>query len=98
MRVELLDQVGSLAEDPDLVLSLDELLDRLGQDDAAWRELAHLHLFGGVSVEEAGEAVGLSPSGGLPELEVCPGLAPRGPGKIIAGIRETLFPPGDGAL
>ena len=59
-RLELLDQVGSLAEDPDLVLSLDELLIRLGRDDAASARVAHLHLFGGVSVEEAGQTLGLS--------------------------------------
>src|SRR5271157_3418968 len=34
-RLELLDQLGSLAEDPDLVLSLDDLLTRLGEEDAA---------------------------------------------------------------
>ncbi len=59
-RLELLDQVGSLAEDPDLVLSLDELLTRLGEEDAAAAQVAQLHLFGGLSVEEAGEALGLS--------------------------------------
>ena len=57
VRLELLDRAGSLAEDPDLVLSLDELLTRLGAEDAAAAQLAHLHLFGGLSVEEAGEAV-----------------------------------------
>jgi RNA polymerase sigma factor (TIGR02999 family) len=60
VRLELLDQVGSLAEDSELVLSLDELLTRLGQEDAASARVAHLHLFGGLSVEEAGEALGLS--------------------------------------
>jgi RNA polymerase sigma factor (TIGR02999 family) len=59
-RVELLDQAGSLAEDPDLVLSLDDLLTRLGREDAAAARVAHLHLFGGLSVDEAGEASGLS--------------------------------------
>ena len=59
-RLELLDQVGSLAEDSDLVLSLDELLTRLGEEDAAAAQLAQLHLFGGLSVEEAGVALGLS--------------------------------------
>ena len=58
-RLELLDQVGSLAEDSDLVLSLDELLTRLGEEDAA-AQVAQLHLFGGLSVEEAGVALGLS--------------------------------------
>jgi RNA polymerase sigma factor (TIGR02999 family) len=59
-RLELLDQVGSLAEDSDLVLSLDELLTRLGEEDAAAAKVAQLHLFGGLSVEEAGAALGLS--------------------------------------
>ena len=60
VRLELLDQLGSLAEDPGLVLSLDELLSRLGEEDATSARVAHLHLFGGLSVEEAGEASGLS--------------------------------------
>jgi len=59
-RLELLDQVGSLAEDSDLVLSLDELLTRLGEEDAAAAQVAQLHLFGGLPVEEAGAALGLS--------------------------------------
>ena len=58
--LELLDRADSLAEDPDLVLSLDELLTRLGEEDATAARVAHLHLFGGLSVEEAGAAVGLS--------------------------------------
>jgi RNA polymerase sigma factor (TIGR02999 family) len=60
VRLELLDQSGSIAEDPDLILSLDELLTRLGEEDVAAAHVAHLHLFGGLSVEEAGEAVGVS--------------------------------------
>ena len=59
-RLDLLDQVGSLAEDPDLVLSLDELLMRLGEEDAGAAQVAQLHLFGGLPVEEAGAALGLS--------------------------------------
>jgi RNA polymerase sigma factor (TIGR02999 family) len=60
VRLELLDQLGSLVEDPDLVLSLDELLSRLGEEDTVSAQVAHLHLFGGLAVEEAGEALGLS--------------------------------------
>jgi RNA polymerase sigma factor (TIGR02999 family) len=60
VRLELLDQAGSVDEDPDLVLSVDELLTRLaGEDDDAAR-VAQLHLFCGVSVEEAGGALGMS--------------------------------------
>jgi RNA polymerase sigma factor (TIGR02999 family) len=60
VRLELLDRLGSLAEDPALVLSLDELLTRFGEEDAAAAQVAHLRLFGGLSVEEAGEALGVS--------------------------------------
>src|SRR3954451_3585226 len=35
VRVELIDQLGSFAEDPNLVLALDELLTRLEAEDAA---------------------------------------------------------------
>jgi RNA polymerase sigma factor (TIGR02999 family) len=60
VRLELLDQNGFLAEDPDLVLSLDELLTRLGEEDETAARVAHLRLFGGLSVEDVGEALGLS--------------------------------------
>jgi RNA polymerase sigma factor (TIGR02999 family) len=60
VRVELLDVADSLAEDPDLLLSLDELLSHLAAEDEVSARLANLHLFGGLSVEEAGQALGLS--------------------------------------
>jgi len=60
VRLDLLDQPNSLAEDPDLLLSLDDLLSRLKAEDAAAAEIAHLHLFGGLSVEEAGDVLGRS--------------------------------------
>ena len=59
-RLELLDQIGSLAEDPNLVLSLDELLTRFGEEDAVAARVAQLHLFAGLSFEETGEALGIS--------------------------------------
>ncbi len=60
VRLELLDQAGSLAEDPDLLLSLDELLARLRSEDADAAGIGALHLLGGLSVEEAGDVLGLS--------------------------------------
>ncbi len=60
VRLGLLDQAAALAEDLDLVLSLDELLARLAGEDAVAARIAHLHLFGGLTVEEAGDAVGVS--------------------------------------
>src|SRR5439155_7838657 len=59
VRIDLLDQVGSLAEDLDLVLSLNDALTRLASEDPLAARVAHLHLFGGLSVEEAGEASGV---------------------------------------
>ena len=44
----------------DELCKLDELLTRLGEEDAVAARVAHLHLFGGLSVEEAGEVLGLS--------------------------------------
>src|SRR5712692_7964393 len=35
VRLELLDRIGSLPEDPDLVMSVDDLLGRLAAEDAA---------------------------------------------------------------
>jgi len=60
VRLELIDRAGSLPEDPHLVLSVDALLNRLEGEDSAAAQVAHLHLFGGLSVEEAGEALGVS--------------------------------------
>ncbi len=60
VRLALLDQAGAMSEDPDLVLSLDDLLTRLGAEDAVAAQIAHLHLFGGLSIEEAGEALQVS--------------------------------------
>src|SRR5207302_207636 len=60
LRLELLDHADALAEDPDLLLSLDELLTGLEAEDPRAARLAHLHLFGGLPVEEAGDVLGLS--------------------------------------
>ena len=60
VRLELLDQTSLLADDPDLVLSLDDVLTRLTEEDDKAARVAHLHLFGGLSVEEAGDVLGLS--------------------------------------
>lgn len=46
--------------DPETMLAIDEALQRLAEQDAETAELAMLRLFAGLSVEEAGEALGLS--------------------------------------
>lgn len=60
IRVDLIDQAGAIAQDPDLILSLDELLTKLTEEDPTAARIAHLHLFGGLSIEEASEAMGIS--------------------------------------
>jgi RNA polymerase sigma factor (TIGR02999 family) len=60
VRLELLDQTNSLGDDPDLVLSLDQLLDGLAAEDAEAAKIAQLHLFAGLSVGQAGEVMGQS--------------------------------------
>jgi len=42
-------------------VDLDELLTRLGKEDATAARVAHLHLFGVLSVEEAGAALSCVP-------------------------------------
>ena len=90
-RLELLDQVGSLAEDSDLVLSLDELLTRLAEEDTATAQVAQLHLFGGLSVEEAGAALGLSRAMAYRNWKYARAWLRDALGKSFE-IRETLFP------
>ena len=90
-RLELLDQVGSLAQDSDLVLSLDELLTRLGEEDAAAAQVAQLHLLGGLSVEEAGAALGLSRAVAYRNWKYARAWLRDALGKSFE-IRETLFP------
>jgi RNA polymerase sigma factor (TIGR02999 family) len=89
LRLELLDQADSLAEDPDLVLSLDERLTRLGGQDATAARVAHLHLFGGLSVGEAAASVGVSRAAAYRNCKYA-GLAPRRPGKIIRNPRDAF--------
>lgn len=60
VRVELLDRAESIDEDPALVLSLDELVTRLAQEDAEASKVAHLHLFGGLSVDDAADLLNIS--------------------------------------
>jgi DNA-directed RNA polymerase specialized sigma24 family protein len=59
-RFELADADGAYVTDPDTLLSIDESLERLAADDPSSAEVARLRLFAGMSVEEAGSALGLS--------------------------------------
>jgi RNA polymerase sigma factor (TIGR02999 family) len=51
---------GRFDRDPHLLLSLDEALTRLSAEDQAAADVAKLHLFAGLSVDEAAAALGTS--------------------------------------
>jgi RNA polymerase sigma factor (TIGR02999 family) len=59
-RVELAEQADPRQREAEELLALDEALSRLGQADPEAAELVQLHTFGGLSVEDAGEHLGLS--------------------------------------
>jgi RNA polymerase sigma factor (TIGR02999 family) len=61
-RVALDDFVDCDADASDMLLDLDEGLIRLAREDAESAELVKLRLFAGLSVTEAGQALGMSRS------------------------------------
>lgn len=58
-RFELCESDRVEVNDPARLLALDEAIDKLAAEDAGAAELARLRLYAGLSVEEAGEALGL---------------------------------------
>jgi RNA polymerase sigma factor (TIGR02999 family) len=58
--LELADLHAAVAFDPDQVLAVDEALERLAARDAAAAELVRLRFFGGLTMEEAADAAGVS--------------------------------------
>ena len=60
VRLELLDQPIPSPKTPTSSCRWTSCSLRLGQEDAPAAQVAHLHLFGGLSVEKAGEALGIS--------------------------------------
>jgi RNA polymerase sigma factor (TIGR02999 family) len=59
-RVGLSEIPGRADHDPDLLLTLDDAMTRLATEDAPAADVAKLHLFAGLTVEEAGTALGVS--------------------------------------
>jgi RNA polymerase sigma factor (TIGR02999 family) len=59
-RFELSETDRVVVPDPETLLAVDEALALLAAEDAAAAELARLRLFAGLSVEEAGQALGIS--------------------------------------
>src|SRR5262245_13186408 len=59
-RVDLGDHLPDTGPAPDQLLAVDEALSRLAADDPTAAELVKLRYYAGLSVEEAGDALGLS--------------------------------------
>jgi RNA polymerase sigma factor (TIGR02999 family) len=59
-RVDLVDHPDPRQQEADRLLALDEALTRLAAAEPQAAELVQLHTFGGLSVEEAGQQLGLS--------------------------------------
>ena len=61
-RVSITDSLA-LASDPEVMLpALDEAIDRLAHIDAEQAKIVELRYFAGMSVEEAADAMGMSPA------------------------------------
>jgi RNA polymerase sigma factor (TIGR02999 family) len=60
VRIDLTDLPGRADNDPDLLLSLDDALERLAAEDPAAAGVAKLHLFAGLSMDEAAAALAVS--------------------------------------
>jgi RNA polymerase sigma factor (TIGR02999 family) len=50
----------TIVSDPDTLLDIDDALNRLAAEDGASADVARCRLFAGLTIEEAGEALGLS--------------------------------------
>ena len=61
VRIELTDDLAVTIHEPrEDLLDFNELLERLAREDAAAAELVKLRVFAGLTVEEAGEVLGMS--------------------------------------
>jgi RNA polymerase sigma factor (TIGR02999 family) len=59
-RLPLADIPSRADTDPDLLLALDDALERLAAEDPAAAAVADLHLFAGLPIDDAADALGVS--------------------------------------
>jgi RNA polymerase sigma factor (TIGR02999 family) len=59
-RVDLHDGIGAMEASPEGLIAMDEALTKLGDKDAEAARLVKLAYFGGLSLEQAAEALGMS--------------------------------------
>jgi RNA polymerase sigma factor (TIGR02999 family) len=60
LRVDLNDAIGTVEASPEGLIAIDEALTRLGDEDAEAANLVKLAYFGGLSLEQAAEVLGMS--------------------------------------
>ncbi len=60
-RATLPEETEAFGEDPETVLAVDQALARLAQLDRRKAEVVTFRFFGGLSVEETAEALGIAP-------------------------------------
>jgi RNA polymerase sigma factor (TIGR02999 family) len=60
-RATLPDEIAVFDDDPEMVLAVDEALGRLAQLDRRKAEVVTFRFFGGLSVDETAEALGIAP-------------------------------------
>src|SRR5438045_2075738 len=96
VRLELLDRAGAVAEDPNLVASLDDLLTRLaGADPAAARVGALRGAHDAAPPPPPGAADSTRTLDAAPTADFRPG---PGPGVVVAGRYKLLEPVGEGGM
>jgi RNA polymerase sigma factor (TIGR02999 family) len=59
-RGELLDVPQPVGPEPETILAIDEAVTRLAEDDPMAANIVKLHAFAGMTLEETGEALGIS--------------------------------------
>jgi RNA polymerase sigma factor (TIGR02999 family) len=59
-RRELLDVPQPVGPEPETILAIDEAVTRLAEDDPVAASIVKLHVFAGMTLEETGEALGIS--------------------------------------
>jgi RNA polymerase sigma factor (TIGR02999 family) len=60
LRVDLNDAIGTVEASPERLIAIDEALTRLGDEDAEAARLVELAYFGGLSLEQGAEVLGMS--------------------------------------
>ncbi len=59
-RVPLEDVPAAAGDDADTILAIDEAVTRLSETDSSAAEIVKLHIFGGLTLDEAADALGVS--------------------------------------